>query len=369
MVEDRVIEPVVEQPPAQALPRSHDLGLCRPVFDGVVEAFDLRVPVEVGHFGKDVVGRVEESRDLEGAGVPVHQVEGAEQRPVAVRVGANEKERHRRPRLVGVGVDGDPVQARMRDREAVPVAPEIAGREGPAGVVVVLIDEHRDGVVELLADALAGHAVRSRVARIVDQVRRARRPPAQPDRRIERTIGRLQVAAQVERRDPLLGRQRVEPGGGALGRQQPRQVLLDQEQVLEGVLVLEPRQTARRRLSGGSSRHVRRLQISLQRGERRVDDSPRGSPRPGRRHLACLETLEDPHPLPEGPPILQVVAEVLEIERRLGLDVVAAKTRDAEEARDVGLDRAGESRARQDTEHRKEGGRRCVHHRLSAGSR
>ena len=355
MVEDRVIEPVVEQPPAQALPRSHDLGRCRPVFDGSVEALDLRVPVEVGHFGKDVVGRVEEGHNVEGAGLPVHQVEGAEQLPVAVRVGTNEKQRHRCRCLVRIGVDRHLVQPRMRGREAVAVAPQVSGREGPAGVVVVFIDEHRDGVVELLADTLADHAVRGRAIRVVDQVRRARRTPAQPDRRIERTIGRLEVAAQVKLRDSLLGRQRVEPGGCALGRQQARQVLLDQEQILDGVLVLEPRQTARRCLLGGSSSQVRRLQISLQRTERRVDDPPRGAPRPARRHLARLEALEDPHPLPEGPAILQVVAEVLEIERRLGLHVVTAKTGNLEETRDVGFERTGESRTGKQAERRQEG--------------
>ena len=244
----------------------------------------------------------------------------------------------------------------MRDLEAVVVAPQVSGREGAAGVVVVFIDKHRDGVVELLADALADHVVRGWIARVVDQVRRAPWTRAQPDRRIERPVGRFQVAAQVKRRDPLLRRQRVEPGRGALGRQQAGQVLLDQEQILDGVLVLKPGQTARRRLSGGSSRLVRRLQISPQRTERRVDDPLRGSPRPGRRHLARLETLEDPHPLAEDSSIVEVVAEVRQIERRLGLDVVAAKTGDFQETRDVCLERTGVGRTGKDEEPREERG-------------
>ena len=218
------------------------------------DSFTRRVPhvpaleppaVEIGRRRGDEVARTEIRRDLDGPGTLADQVERADQL-VQRRSSPADLEspvhlqRHRTIRLVGIGVDGDPVPARHGN--LVPLGLAVQGVGGPS------LNEGDIRVVQLLDDPhpqcrAVGDSKEIPRLCVVDRVPLARRPRPQREGQVQCPVSRVEIAPHVDRRDPLPGRHDIETTGVGLPRKQLAQLLdeglVQPQQILNGVLVFE----------------------------------------------------------------------------------------------------------------------------------
>ena len=309
---------------------------------GLQEGRTLGRPVEVGHREPDQVPGTHVRRQLHRPGT--RQVERADQlverRRHPRHLPAVHHDRHRRLRLVGIGVDGDAVAARGRRQVALGGAVERVGRAE--------VEERRERIVELLDDAEPegpGVLDDRQVLRlhILDLVvdRLGARP--RPDGRVQRPVGRLQVRPHVERRHALVRGHGVESAGVGLRRQRLRQVephrLVDPQQVLDGVGVLEPREPPQRGARAVTGREVGVDQRPLQRREGVLDHRRVGAPDAGGGHLAVRDPIVDALPRAERGPVAQVVAQAGDVERGRGPRAMARQAGRLDERRHVRLER------------------------------
>ena len=275
--------------------------------------------------------------------------------------------RHRRLRLVRVGVHGHPVAARRRRREALGRAVE--------GVRRAEVEERRVGVVELLDDAEPeGLRVldERQVLRVhvLDLVPDGSRTGPGPQSRVERPVGRLEIGPHVQRRHALVGRHRVEPAGIGFRRQRPGQVqadrFVDVQQILHGVGVLEAREPPQRGAQLAAGREVRVDERPLQRAERGLDHRRIGLPGGARRHLATPHPLVDPLPRAERGGVGQIVAQAAEVERRHRPGAVAGHAGGLDQRPHVRLERLRGGRGRREArEQQRDAHRKPSLHRVT----
>ena len=327
---------------------------------------DPRRKVEIGDREPDQVARPQIRRERH---LPrPRQVERADQlverRRDPRHLAAVHHHRHRRLRLVRIGVHGDAVAARQSRHEALRRAVERVGRTE--------VEERREGVVQLLDDAEAqGLRVLDdrQVLRVhvLDAVLGRLGTRIGADGRVQRAVGRLEIGAHVQRRHALVRGHRVEPARVGLRRQGLRQVeadrFVDPQQVLDGVGVLQPREPAQRRARAVAGREVGVDERPLQRRQGGLDDRRVRSADAAGRHFAALHPLVDAFPRAERGAVGQVMPQAADVERRRRPRAVARQARRLDERRHVRLERLGGGPARRGPrqQHREACGKRSIH--------